>query len=1506
MPLPQFHPVTTNWFDARFSAPTDAQLQGWPRILAGEHTLVAAPTGSGKTLAAFLASIDSLLRQAIEGTLPDETQVVYVSPLKALSNDIHRNLQVPLHEIHEAASTAGFHPQPIRVAVRTGDTPSRERQAMLRKAPHILVTTPESLYLLLTSAKSREILRNVRTVIVDEIHALARDKRGSHLALSLARLDRLCTKRPVRVGLSATQKPIDEIARFLVGNLASSARMNSLPERSIHSEFGVAADANQGSSCHIIDTGHVRQLDLAIEVPPSELSAVCSHEQWDEVYKRLSALITEHRSTLVFVNTRRMAERLGHYLEELLGEGQVASHHGSLSRDIRLRAEEKLKNGQLKAIVATASLELGIDIGFIDLVCQIGSPRSIATFLQRVGRAGHAIGRTPKGRLFALTRDELLEAIALVRAVRSGKLDRIEMPDAPLDILAQQIVAAVACDEFQEDDLFTMCREAWPYRDLDRADFDAVINMLSDGIAPGNRTGAYLHRDRINHKLRPRRAARITAITSGGAIPETADYRVVTEGERTFVGTLNEDFAIESQAGNVFQLGNMSWRIHYVRGGEVVVSDAHGAPATVPFWLGEAPGRTAELSAEVSQLRQDIWDKCCGTDFSPSEHAERTEVRSTPSLQTATTWLKTELGLDDWPAVQAANYVASQGVAIGLVPTQKQVVFERFFDESGGMQLVVHAPFGARINRAWGLTLRKCFCRTFDFELQAIADDNGIVLSVGPQQSFPLEQMFKLVDSATAKSVLIQALLAVPMFQIRWRWNITRALAVLRFRGGKKVPPHLQRHRSEDLLTAVFPQQTQCFEHRTGDLEPPDHPIVQQSVHDCLQEAMDYDGWLEILKDVEAGRIAFIGRDTREPSPFSHQLINANPYAFLDDAPLEERRTRAVSVRRSFAPDDVNDLTRLDAAAIEAVRAQAWPLVRDAEELHDTLLSVGALTESEGADWQDYFDALTRQGRAVRRQVDDGPMLWIAVEQLPVVAAALPLKDSTPPASLPDSLLRDVSLDDARQQLVRGRLEISGPTTAARIAQQIGMPIDSVQIAFEELELSGFVLRGRFTVDPPSRGGQPTLSESHSSAARLVAPAGDEVEWCERRLLARIHRLTLDGLRRQIAPVDVDAYLRFLLSHHGIADATRGTGPGALQRALNHLQGFESPAGAWEIDLLPSRVAAYESHWLDALFTSGEFVWGRLQPPLPNDDSRGQMLTRASTISFVARTDLAWLLPPDRAAPVTAARWDAQSVYEALSTHGALFFNDLLAATSLLPSQLEVALRELATLGLVTSDAFATIRALVSKKQLTLGRWAGRREPQRRERVYSRGGRWSKFPPFLQSVTRQERAERWAWLLLNRYGVMFRDLLARESAAPPWREIAAIYRRLEMRGEIRGGRFVRGVAGEQFALPDAVERLRKHRDAAAEPIWSIVSAADPLNLVGIITRDPRVPAKRGNRVLFLNGRPVAARESRQIRWIAELPDPERLRATQLLNTPGALRHDDAHMLLMKNAQIRAS
>ena len=1478
-----FHPVVARWFEKRFSEPTDAQRLSWPRIVEGRHTLVAAPTGSGKTLAAFLVCIDQLMRQALDGNLPDETQVVYISPLKALSNDIRRNLATPLTEINAAALEAGHYPLPIRVALRTGDTPAAQRQAMLRKPPHILVTTPESLYLLLTSAKGRNILGKVRTVIVDEIHALARDKRGSHLTLSLARLDRLCVQEslagtsgycgaqpPTRIGLSATQRPMDEIARFLVGS------------RNI--------DDQGKAQCHIVDTGHVRQLDLAVEVPKSELSAVCSVESWQEVYARLGELIGQHRSTLIFVNTRRMAERLCHFLEDQLGEGHVTSHHGSLSRELRLDAEERLKNGQLKAIVATASLELGIDIGLIDLVCQIGSPRSIATFLQRVGRAGHALGRIPKGRLFALTRDELLEALALIQAVRQGRLDRIEIPVAPLDILAQQIVASAAAEDWDEDDLFAMCREAWPFHDLPRSEFDAIVEMLSEGIGRGNRAGAYLHRDRINRRLKGRRGARIAALTSGGAIPEQADYRVVTEGERTFVGTLNEDFAIESQSGDIFQLGNSSWRICYVRGGEVTVQDAHGAPATIPFWLGEAPGRTAELSTVFSVFRATLARRASEgvspetlptpnslnhrdteaqrhhgeeaadcTPHAPREvghHAERNGYYGR-----AIAWLIEECGADEYSARQAIEYVAAQSAAIGLIPTQQQVVFERFFDESGGMQLVVHAPFGARINRAWGLALRKSFCRNFDFELQASADDNGIVLSMGPNQSFALERLFTLLGTAEAKDILIQALLAVPMFLIRWRWNVTRALAVLRQRGGRKVPPPLQRFRADDLLTAVFPMQTACFEHRTGDLEVPDQPLVRQTVHDCLHEAMDLPGWLEVLKRIEGGQIELIARDTREPSPFCYQLLNANPYAFLDDAPLEERRARAVATRRSVRAHDVDNLARLDHEVIAEVRCEAWPLVRDSDELHDTLLTAGAMPAADGAEWQYYFDQLVAAGRATTSRREQGPPLWVATEQWPIIQGAFSDAQARPEVTLPEALRREVGREEANLALVRGRIEIVGPTCAAKIAIDLGMDSRAVQIALEQLELEGFVLRGQFT------------------------PDATELEWCERRLLARIHRRTLEGLQRQVQPVPPDAFLRFLLWHQHTHRDRLLDGPGALLQVISMLQGFEAPAGSWEREILPARLASYDPQWLDSLFHGGKVMWGRLGQPKETGEklAGGHLLSRASPISLMCRGDLSWLLAPGRDAALGAARGNVQAVHEALGKHGALFFDDLRAVTDMLPSHLDDALRALAVLGLATADGFGAIRSMIDKRHDGLRRhrpgYSGR---QSRNGHAAPSGRWSRFPPFTLAEQQESHVERWARQLLARYSVMFRDLLARESAAPSWRELLGIYRRWEARGEVRGGRFVAGVSGEQYAQNTAVERLRHMRDAPVEEVWQVLSAADPLNLLGIITPGSRVPATRSNRILLANGRPIASRESGELVLREELDEPARLRAAQML------------------------
>lgn len=1507
MALEHFHPLIRSWFEGRFGQPTEPQRRGWPEIAAGRNTLIAAPTGSGKTLAAFLICLDRMFRQWVEGSLVDRTRVVYVSPLKALSNDIERNLQTPLAEIRRLAEQSGLAPPAIRINVRTGDTPASERQAMRRHPPHILVTTPESLYLLITSERSRDLLRSVDTVIVDEIHALARDKRGSHLALSLERLSVLGEQRPVRIGLSATQRPIDQLARFLVGVTAvvpeppTQLRLWAEAPSSTASVASVTGpDAAPAVDCTIVDVGHVRELDLAVETPASELSAVCSHEQWAEVYERLKQLIGEHRSTLVFVNTRRLAERVAHNLREMLGEDAVAAHHGSLSRPLRLSAEQRLKDGELKAIVATASLEMGIDIGYINLVCQIGSPRSIATFLQRVGRSGHSLGDIPKGRLFPLTRDELLECMALVRAVRRGDLDAIEIPQQPLDILTQQIVAAAACDEWDEDALYELCRRAWPYRNLTHDDYETVLRMASEGVTPTSRRGAYLHRDQINRRIRARKSARIAAITSGGAIPETAEYRVVTEADKTFVGTVDEDFAIESMAGDVFLLGNSSWRIRYVRAGEVIVHDAAGAPPTIPFWLGEAPGRTIELSHEISTLRRELASRLGAVD--PSHVNQMPGADLTATVE----WARQECGVDAAAAEQSVRYVESQLAAIGLVPTRDEIVFERFFDESGGMQLVIHSLLGARINRAWGLALRKRFCRSFDFELQAAATDNGILLSLGPQHSFAIESLFSMLGPHNARHLLEQALLAAPMFQVRWRWNVTRSLAVLRQQSGKKVPFYLQRFRADDLLASAFPETVGCLENHHGDVEIPDHPLVRQTMHDCLHEAMDLDRWLGVLQDVQSARVTLVPRDTREPSPFSHELLNANPYAFLDDAPLEERRTRAIATRRSLVPADFRDLARLDPEAIQQVCREAWPTVRDADELHDALMGLVVVLEGEAfdgaADWEAWLQRLIRTSRAHRVTIHtEEPAagmpprsFWIAAERWPLVRAVYPAAVADPAVCLPGRLENVWEASDAWIELVRGRITHLGPVTASELAHSLSLPEAHVVSALEALEGQGIVLRGSFRSAPPAPAAR-TATDSVS------ATAGAPLEWCDRRLLARIHRLTMDGLRRQIQPVEPADFVRYLLRLHRIGHGVQWSGPLGVREVVGQLQGFEMPAGAWE-SVLTTRVQDYEPQWLDQLFLAGETVWGRLRCPNrdPEDGPSAAAMTRVMPISVLLREDLPWLLPPDRSAsegnsrstppplafgsawtgdPALATitadadaalplRSNARQVLGELTRRGALFGQELKTHCGLLPTHLEDALRELAAAGLISSDGFSAVRSIAgSSNHLGLARRS--RERRTFQSVGLPTGRWSLFPGVVESPGRDACLQRWCRQLLRRYGVVFRDLLTRESAAPAWHELVPVLRRMELRGEVRGGRFVSRVAGEQYAAEAAIEQLRKIRDEPGGDEWVVLSATDPANLVGVIFPGPRIPATHRNLLVVKQGHCVAARVAGRIEFFAE-------------------------------------
>ena len=1456
-PSASFHPAVHGWFDRQFPAPTPAQARAWPLIQCGRNVLIAAPTGSGKTLAAFLAAIDALLKESHEGEsreggLADETRVVYVSPLKALSNDVHRNLALPLSGIREELAARGEPDVDIRTLVRSGDTPQHERAGMRRRPPHIVVTTPESLYVLLGSESGRRMLATTRAVIVDEIHALASNKRGSHLALSLERLEALAGRPLQRIGLSATQKPIAAIARFLVGARDTQGAAGPL------------------AACAIVDLGHVRSRDLAIEVPASPLEAVMSNEVWEQVYARLAALAAGHRTTLVFVNTRRLAERVSRHLSEILGRDQVMAHHGSMAREIRLAAEQRLKNGELKLLVATASLELGIDIGDVELVCQLGSPRSIATFLQRAGRASHTVGGVPRARIFPTSRDELVECAALLDAVQRGELDRLAIPEKPLDVLAQQIVAEVAAREWREDELYACCIRASPYAGLTRDEYLEVLRMLAEGFTTrhGHR-GAYIHRDVVNGLLRGRRGARLTALTSGGAIPDTADYDVVLEPAGHKVGTVNEDFAVESLAGDVFQLGNTSYRIRRIEAGKLRVEDAQGQAPGIPFWLGEAPGRSDELSVAVSRLRAEI-----------AAHCDTPEGRDREMARLA------RIGVGPASARQLVDYLVSAKVALGTLPTQDTIVLERFFDESGGMQLVVHAPFGSRINRAWGLALRKRFCVKFNFELQAAATEDAIVISLSTSHSFPLADVARYLHPNTVRRILVQAMLAAPMFAARWRWVAGISLALPRFRGGRKVAAPLQRMRAEDLIAAVFPDQIACAENIVGEREIPDHPLVRQTIDDCLHEAMDIEGLERLLRALEEGAIRVVARDLAAPSPLAMEILNARPYAFLDDAPLEERRTQAVLGRRWLDEETATAFGSLDAAAIERVRGEAWPEAESVDEMHDALQSLGFVGDDEArshAGWPGLLEALARARRATRvvpaahvpvgraqrdatdaaqcAATDGAPGFWVAAERLPQFEAVHPGALLQPPIDAPGEFARRAcTREDAIREMVRSRLECLGPVTTPVIARSMAIADAEVEAALAALVTEGMAMRGAYT------------------------PGATETESCDRALLARIHRYTIKRLRQEIEPVSGQDLMRFLFRWQHVNPGEGRQGPDALDAVVAQLQGFEAPAGSWESEILPARLEGYDFTWLDDLCLSGRVVWARLAPRASGAEGTASGPIRTTPVTLLPRRVAAsWARVAPAPGDPSRLGLRAQAVAEYLRIHGASFYDEIVDGTRLLRTQVEDALGELVAGGIVTSDSFAGLRALLTPSE--------RRKPLGGGRGHRRGalfgiedaGRWSltrKPAPAADPEPDADTVEHVARALLRRYGVVAWRLLEREAAwLPPWRDLLRSLRRLEARGELRGGRFVAGMSGEQFALPEAVAMLRETRRAPPGEALVCVSGADPLNLVGIAVPGSRIAALAGNRVLWRDGIPIAALVTGEIRWL-EAQDPLQARIAE--------------------------
>ncbi|MBV9597142.1 MAG: DEAD/DEAH box helicase [Chloroflexi bacterium] len=1370
-PLADFHPAVAEWFARRFpEGPTRAQADGWASIAQGRDTLIAAPTGSGKTLAGFLVAIDALYRAHANGReISGATHVVYVSPLKALAVDIACNLEQPLVEIASVATELGLSPAPITVAVRTGDSSASQRAQMLKRRPSLVVTTPESLYLLLTSTRGRETLRTVQSVIVDEIHAVARDKRGAHLALSLERLEALCERHPVRIGLSATQRPIATIGRLLVGDRLPPA---------------------------VVDVGHRRDLDLALELPEGELEAVASADQFGDVLDRIATLVREHRTTLVFVNTRNLAERVAHQLGERLGDDVVAAHHGSLSKERRFRVETRLRAGELRALVATASLELGIDIGPVELVCQIGSPRSIATFLQRVGRSNHSRRGTPKGRLFPLTRDELIECTALLTAVRAGRLDAIQPARLPLDIMAQQLVAEVASREWSTDGLYAVMRQAGPYTELTRTQFDAVLEMVSRGIETGRgRRGAYLHHDAVNSELRARRSARLAAATSGGAIPEMGDYRVLAEPDDTLIGSVNEDWAVESQAGDIFLLGTHSWQIRKVEAGVVRVRDAGDTPPTVPFWLGEAPARTAELSEEVSALRRGVDGHLVGEDPDGGRRM-----------------LMDSAGIDVDAATMIVDYLAAGRAVLGVMPSQQDLVLERFFDDTGGMQLILHSPFGARINRGVGLALRKKFCRTFNFELQAAATDNAIILSLGLTHSFPLEDVPHYLSSRTVIDTLEHAIIDSPMFQARWRWNLNRSLMVLRFRNGRRNPPPIQRMESDDLLAAVFPQAAACQDNIVGPIDIPDHVLVRQTIDDTLHEALDVDGVRELLQRIEAGEVRLHCRDTTEPSVLAHEIITARPYAFLDDEETQNRRTNAVHLRRGL-PTELATIGGLDPEAIARVHAEITPVLDRADDLHDLLSSTVVLRPRD--EWSSLWRELVASGRGCT--VGE---LWTTVEGRDDALAAL------------------AGEHEAVVRAARGHLELCGVTTVAALSATTTLPADELVVALAALERAGFAMQGQYR-------GSATVTE-----------------WVARRLLARMHSYSKRARRHGFEAVTAQELMRFLLRWQHVAPDTQLSGEAGLVAILEQLQGFEAAASTWEPELFSRRLRHYDPAWLDGLCHTGEVAWLRLTPRA-GDDARPPATaspSRVTPTAVVLRSDLNWLLAASRACEESDASLcgTTAEVLDILQQRGASFLHDLAAATRRNPVEIEQALWDGVARGLVMCDGFAAIRSRMKgqREAASARAWTWSRLRRGAAAPAGAAGRWSLVPRVDADLDRHDLAEAVAEQLLRRWGVVFRDLAVHDGLHIPWREVQWALRRLEDRGLVRGGRFVSGFSGEQYALPEAVEQLLRIRRLPRTQQQVTVSATDPLNLVGLIVPGERVPALRTNQVVFTDGVPA--------------------------------------------------
>ena len=1492
-PLAPFHPLVRQWFTETLGAPSPPQRAGWPVIARGSDTLILAPTGTGKTLAAFLWELDALITDGLTAPLANAVHLLYVSPLKALNNDVQRNLEKPLAELRARFEAAGEHFPDIRVGVRTGDTTAAARARMLRRTPHILITTPESLHILLTSVRGRGIFSALRAVIVDEIHAVAGTKRGVHLAVTLERLARLAPDAPQRIGLSATQRPLDEIARFLGGYDVPDQGGESRPR-----------------PVEIVDCGLVKRMDTRVVSPVDDLAHV-DGTIWTAVAPLVLDQIRGARTTLVFVNNRSQSERVAARVNTLAGEEVALPYHGSLSRERRLLLEERLKAGELRAVITTSSLELGIDVGSVDLVVQLQSPKRVAAALQRVGRAGHSLEATSRGVFIPTFRDDALEQVAILEAMRDGDVEPTRVVQNALDVLAQLIVAAVASDDpaWTATGLFAFMRRAYPYHGLTRTAFDETLAMLS-GKYPSDiaaELDARLSWDRVTDELTPSRSARMVATISGGTIPDRGLY-TVNLADKTRLGELDEEFVHESRVGDAFQLGSSTWRIRAIEHDRVVVIPAPGAPARMPFWHGEFMARSSHLTARMGAIRRTLDEARTLTDLQSVQERFRTDEPTARSL---------------------AEYVQAQREITGL-PDERHLVLEHFRDETGAVRFVLHAPFGGRVNAPWGMALGRRMRERLGVDVQVQTTDDGLMLRLPDMGTAPPVDAIRALSIEEAERLVLEEVGQSSLFGARFRMNAARALLLPRGNPRRRMPLWLQRLKSLDLLQAVR--------------EYPSFPILVETYREVLQDAFDMAALRDVLNGIASGDIAIRVVQTETPSPFasSLQFGFVIDWMYGDDTPRAEQRAALLSLDRALLDElmggqgaDTETIAVLDELLARRRGTAAGRQARDGDELALLIDRVGDVTRDEivarvapPGDWRrdDPFIALLESGRLIAADIPTATgheQRFLIIDAyaryraafghaLATVRAGVSLELRNADDVVPVELRAAPSSRLARREILARFVALAGPVSVDDVLARYQLKSAWVQRRLDDWERAGTLVRGMFGTD------------------RTIT------RWCPRRVLEQARRRELARARQQIEAVPIETFARFVQRWQHVMPAARLAGADGAAAVIDQLSGLARPAVAWERDYLPARVEQYTPDLLSRLAHSGTLVWAaeRIDPqPGATPSLASPAIGR---LRFFERgSGRLWLAPPPDDGFLSEG---ARAVRDALRTQGASFTADLAAVTVLGPQRLRDALRELVAVGVVTNDTVEALRDVLRWRPIfpvkrhnepDPTRWlpadftpsANRPVVQRRvnprsiakwkrperEPAQSWGGRWSLVhtPGTLgPDSDAQSRAEAIARQWLARYGIVSRDWWRREHPSVGWREIYHELKRLEFRGEVRRGYFVAGLAGAQFALPDAVEQLRTAPDAH-DSVPVVLTTSDPANVYALplapgVDTDPLArPRGAGALLVTLAGRIVIAVEGRGTRLRIrdgatsdEVRDAARALADRLSTQARTARHRD--------------